>query len=58
VPSTSKVSLKVVPSYTKYCTVSGTTLRGIKTGTCKVTVIVTPKKGKATTKIVTLQVAK
>jgi YVTN family beta-propeller protein len=58
VPSTSKVSLKVVPSYTKYCTVSGTTLRGIKTGPCKVTVIVTPKKGKATTKIVTLQVAK
>jgi len=58
VPSTSKVSLKVVPSYAKYCTVSGTTLRGIKTGTCKVTVIVTPKKGKATSKIVTLQVAK
>ena len=56
--STSKVSLKVVSSYAKYCKVSGTTLKGVKTGTCKVTVTVTPKKGKATSKTVTLQVTK
>ena len=44
--STSKVSLKVVSGYTKFCKVSGTSLKGIKAGTCKVTVTVTPKKGK------------
>ena len=56
--STSKVRLKVVSSYAKYCKVSGTTLRGIKTGTCKVIVTVTPKKGKAASKTVTLKVTK
>ncbi len=56
--STSKVGLKVASSYAKYCKVSGTTLRGIKTGTCKVTVTVTPKKGKVTSKTVTLKVTK
>jgi hypothetical protein len=54
--TTSKVSIKVVSGYTKFCKVSGTTLKGIKAGTCKVTVTVTPKKGKATTKTVTLKV--
>ena len=56
--STSKVSLKVVSSYAKYCKVSGTTLKGVKAGTCKVTVTVTPNKGKATSKTVTLKVTK
>ena len=56
--STSKVSLKVISRYAKYCKVSGTTLRGLKTGTCKVTVTLTPKKGKATSKTVTLKVTK
>jgi DNA-binding beta-propeller fold protein YncE len=54
--STSKVSLKVVSGYAKFCKVSGTTLKGIKAGTCKVTVTVTPKKGKAIPKTVTLKV--
>jgi hypothetical protein len=56
--STSKVSLKVVSSYAKYCKVSGTTLKGLKAGSCKVTVTVTPKKGRATSKTVTLKVTK
>ena len=56
--STSKVSLKVVSAYAKYCKVSGTTLKGLKVGSCKVTVTVTPKKGKATSKTVTLKVSK
>ena len=54
--STSKVSLKVVSGYAKFCKVSGTSLKGIKAGTCKVTVTVTPKKGKAIPKTVTLKV--
>ena len=56
--STSKVRLKVVSGYAKYCKVSGTTLRGVKTGTCKVTVTVAPKKGRATSKNVMLKVTK
>ena len=56
--STSTVSLKVLPAYAKYCKVSGTTLKGVKAGTCKLTVIVTPKKGRATSKTVTLKVTK
>lgn len=56
--STSKVSLKVVASSAKFCKVSGTTLKGLKAGTCKVTVTVTPKKGRATSKTLTLKVTK
>ena len=56
--STSKVSLKVVASSAKFCKVSGSSLKGLKTGSCKVTVIVTPKKGKATSKTITLKVTK
>ena len=56
--STSKVSLKVVASSAKSCKVTGTTLKGLKAGTCKVTVTVTPKKGRATSKTVTLKVTK
>ena len=54
--STSKVSLKVVSGYAKFCKVSGVTLKGIKAGTCKVLVTVTPKKGKAIPRTVTLKV--
>ena len=56
--STSKTSLKVVSSSAKYCKVSGATLKGLKVGSCKVTVTVTPKKGRAVSKTVTLKVAK
>jgi hypothetical protein len=56
--STSKVSLKVVTSSAKFCKVFGTNLKGLKTGSCKVTVTVTPKKGKASSKTVTLKVTK
>jgi len=56
--STSKVSLKVVSAYAKYCKVSGTTLKGLKAGSCKVTVTVTPKKGKAVSKTLSLKVSK
>jgi hypothetical protein len=56
--STSKVKLKVVASSSRYCRVSGATLKGLKAGSCKVTVTVTPKKGRATSKTVTLKVIK
>ena len=56
--STSKVSLKVLPGSAKFCRVSGSSLKGLKTGFCKVTATVKPKKGKAVSKTVTLKVAK
>jgi uncharacterized protein YaiE (UPF0345 family) len=58
VPSTSKVTLKVVTSSAKFCKVSGAALRGLKAGSCRVIVTVTPKKGKATSKTVSLKVTK
>lgn len=58
VSSTSKLSLKVGKSYVKHCRVSGMTLKGVKVGTCKVTITVTPKKGKAISRVVTLKVTK
>ena len=56
--STSKFSLKVASGYAKFCKVSGTKLKGLKIGTCKVSVTVTPKKGAALTKTVTIKVTK
>jgi hypothetical protein len=52
----SRVSLKVASSSVKYCKVSGTSLKGVKAGSCRVTVTVTPKKGKAVSRTVTLKV--
>ena len=57
VSSTSKVTLKVLPGSAKYCKVTGAALKGLKTGSCKVTVTVTPKKGRPTLKTVTLKIA-
>jgi hypothetical protein len=56
-PSGSKVSLKVVSSTAKYCKVIGTTIKGLKVGTCKVTVTVKPKKGASKSRTLTLKVA-
>lgn len=58
VASTSKLSVKVAAASSKYCKVSGSSLKGIKTGTCKMTLTVTPKKGKAVSKSVSLKVTK
>jgi len=54
----SKVSLKVVRSSVRNCRVSGAVVRGLKSGSCRVTVTVVPKKGRATSKTVTLKVTK
>ena len=53
---TSRVSAKVLPTYEKYCKIVGATLKGLRTGTCKVSVTVTPKRGKAITKTITLKI--
>jgi len=56
VASGSRVSVKVAASSSKYCKVSGTSVKGVKAGSCRVTVTVTPKKGKAVSRTVTLKV--
>lgn len=58
VPSGAKYALKVASSSSKNCKVSGTGVRALKAGSCKVTLTITPKKGKATSKTVTLKVVK
>ena len=55
---TSTVLLSVSAGSALYCKVSGTSLKGLKVGSCKVTVSVSPKKGKAISKTVTIKVSK
>lgn len=52
----STVSLKVVTSTAKYCKVTGTNIKGVNVGSCKVTVTVKPKKGISHSKTLTLKV--
>ena len=56
VASGSRISLKVASSSARYCKVKGTSLIGVKAGSCIVTVTVTPKKGKAVSGTVALKV--
>jgi hypothetical protein len=58
VPKNSKLTLKVKTSSRKVCRVSGSKVMALKSGTCRVTVTVKPKSGKATTKTVSLKVSK
>ena len=44
--SSSKVSIIVAPSSSKICRVSGSSVKTLKSGTCSITMKVTPKKGK------------
>jgi hypothetical protein len=57
VASGSKLSLKVAATSAKYCKVVGTSVKGVKMGSCKVTVTVTPQKGKAVSQSKTLTVS-
>ena len=56
VPTGATILLKASSSTAAICRVAGTTLQGLKVGSCKVTVTVTPKKGTATSKTVMLKV--
>lgn len=58
VASSSKVSLRVVGTSVKVCKVVGTSLKGLKAGTCKVTVLVKPKRGATKSKTVSVKVTK
>ena len=58
IPAGAKVSLTVSASSKRYCKVSGSAVKYVAVGSCKVTVTAKPKKGAAKRIIVTLKVTK
>ncbi len=56
VPAGSKVVAKVAAASKSVCRVAGTRLVGTAPGKCAVTIKVTPKKGKATSKVVAVNI--
>lgn len=56
VTSGSKISMKVDRSTAKFCKVTGSSIKGLKAGTCKVTVTVKPSTGKSKSEAVSLLV--
>jgi hypothetical protein len=57
IPKRSQGSMRIsITRGTKYCRFVGSTVRGIKKGTCTVTVVLLPKKGKPTVKTLKIQV--
>ena len=57
IPAGAGISVKVLSSSSRYCKVMGSSVKGIKKGTCKVTLTVSPKKGPRVTKTVVLKVS-
>lgn len=53
----SKLSLKVRPVSVKVCRVKGTSIVGLKAGTCRLTASVTPRRGKSVSRSVNLVVS-
>ncbi len=50
IPAGAKVSLALAASSKKFCSLSGTSVKGVKAGSCSVTISVTPKATKSTPK--------
>jgi len=53
-----KIRVKVLPTSSRFCRAAGTAIRGIKAGTCKVSVSVVPTKGRSKSKTISLKVTK
>jgi hypothetical protein len=57
IPKRSKGTMRIsITRGTKYCTFVGSTVRGIRKGTCTITVVLIPKKAKSTVKTLKIQV--
>jgi len=56
VPTRSKLTAVVVSSSKRYCSVVRTSLKGLRSGSCRLTLVVTPLKGKTTRKTVIVKV--
>lgn len=58
IPKGGSASMKIAASSSKICRLVGTSVRGLKTGTCKVTATVRTKAGKRSAKTVSIAVVK
>ena len=58
IPKGAVLNLKVSRASAKYCKLVGSSVKAIAIGTCKVTLTVKPRTGRATTKVVALTVKK
>lgn len=56
IPSGATVSMKVTSGSTKVCRVVGSSLKGLRSGGCRVTVSVRPRNGTAKSKTVTISI--
>ncbi len=56
VPRNSKLTLKLNSASTRFCRLSGASVRGVKRGPCKVAITVTPRTGRSIVKTVLLEV--
>ena len=57
IPPGAKISVKVLSSSSRFCKLTGSSVKGIKKGFCKVTLTIRPKKGSVVTKTVVLKVS-
>ena len=57
VPKGAKTSIVVAKASKSICQVVGTSIRGLKKGSCQVTVTMTPKKGLKVSKTLTVKVS-
>ena len=57
IPPGAKIAMKVVSSSSRFCKLTGSSVKGIKKGFCKVTLTIRPKKGSVVTKTVVLKVS-
>jgi hypothetical protein len=58
VVKSSKVTVRVLATSSRYCKAVGASVKGLRAGSCKVKVTVTPRKGKSISRTVTLKVSK
>lgn len=56
-PAGSRVTLKVPASTSRYCRVLGTTVKAMKSGTCRITVTVKPKRGTQKSRTISVSVS-
>jgi hypothetical protein len=57
IPKGAKTSIAIVKASKSICQMVGSSVRGLKKGSCRMTVTVTPKKGKKVSKTLSVTVS-
>ena len=57
IPKGAKTSIVIAKASKSFCQIVGTSIRGLKKGSCQVTVTMTPKKGPKVAKTLTVKVS-